>query len=82
MKKFRGACFSFLGDFLHVPKAENRKHFQESTCSFMKLIFFYHKIDRAEDTLENPRFYESLSCKSVLKNQAVLCLMYFPLGHE
>lgn len=51
-------------------------------CSLMELIFFYYKVSRIEETLENPRFYESLSCKSVLQNQAVLCLMYFPLGLE
>lgn len=65
-----------------TPEARKEDAFQESVCSFMELIFFYHKVDRAEETLENPRFYESLSCKSVLKHQAVLCLMYFPLGLE
>ena len=48
----------------------------------MEPVPVYHKVDGAEEKSENPRFYESLTCKSVLKNQAVLCLMYSPLGLE
>ena len=46
----------------------------------MQPASFYHNVDGMEEILENPRFYESPSCKSVLKNQAVLRLIYFPLG--
>lgn len=47
----------------------------------METIPFYYKVGRVKKKLENLDFM-SLSCKSVLKNQAVLCLMQFPLELE